>query len=80
MATCSVLVSSLFKINYYHLRHNKAKYQVLSKTYGSPAFHWVSSLTFFCKFFPMQLQMVIFDFEEERDWGRACEELVDKII
>ena len=47
MATCSVPVSCLSKIKYYHLRLNKEKYLVLSKRYASPTFHWVSSLTFF---------------------------------
>ena len=30
----------------------QSKYLVLSKTYGSPTFHWVSSLTFFVSFAP----------------------------
>ena len=38
MATCSVPVSYPFKMKYYHLRLNKAKYMVLSKTHASPAF------------------------------------------
>ena len=52
MATCLVSVSCLFKIKYYHLRLNKANYLVLSKTFASPTFHWVSSLTFFVHFAP----------------------------
>ena len=52
MATCSVPVSCLSKIKYYHLRLNKAKYLVLSKTYVSPTFHCVSSLTFYVYFAP----------------------------
>ena len=38
MATCSVPVSCLFKMKYYHLRLNKAKYLVLSRTHASPNF------------------------------------------
>ena len=38
MATCLVPVSCLFKIKYYYLRLNKAKYKVLSKTYASSTF------------------------------------------
>ena len=38
MATCSIPVSYLFKMKYNHLRLNKAKYLVLSKTYASPTF------------------------------------------
>ena len=38
MATCSVPVSCLFKNKYYHLRLNKAKYQVLSNMYASRTF------------------------------------------
>ena len=49
-----------------------APYEKLPKTYASPTFHWVSSLTFFCIFSPVQLQTVIFDFEEKKDWNRAC--------
>ena len=37
-ATYSVPVSYLFKIKYYHLRLNEAKYLVLSKTNASPTF------------------------------------------
>ena len=29
-------------------------------------------LNIFCIFCPVQLQMVIFEFEDERDWNRAC--------
>ena len=34
MAIYSVPVSLLFQVRYYHLRHKKAKYLVLSKTYA----------------------------------------------
>ena len=49
--SCNVLslplcsVSSLFKMKYYHLQLNKAKYPVLPKAHASPTFigsHWVS--------------------------------------
>ena len=38
---------------------------LVSPSIGSP-------LQRFCIFRSVQLQMVIFDFEEERDWNRAC--------
>ena len=72
MATCLFPVSWLFKFKYYQLRLNKAKYLVSSKTCASPTFHWASPLTCFCIFCSEQLPMVIFDFEEERDWNQAC--------
>ena len=63
--TYSVPVPCLFKIKYYHLRLNKAKYLVLFKTYASPTFIGYPRYIFSCILRPMQLQMVIFDFEEK---------------
>ena len=58
MATCLVPVSCLFKMKYYHLQLNKAKFLVPPSL--GLLFNIFNSI--FC---PVQLQMVIFDFKEE---------------
>ena len=65
MATCSVPVSCPLKMKYYHLRLNKAKYLVLSKTLPVPPSLGLLLNIFIYIFCPGQLQMVIFYFKEE---------------
>ena len=71
MATCLVPVSCLFKLNiticdstrqntWFYLRR-----MPVPPSIGSPP-------TLFGIFCSVQLQMAIFDSEEERDWNRAC--------
>ena len=67
------LVSCFFKTKYYYLRLKKAKYLVLSKTHAIPPSLGLLFNIFNRIFYPVQLQMVIFDFkEEETDTERVA--------
>ena len=71
MATCSIPVSCLFKIKYYHL-WLKAKYLVYLRRMAVPPSLSCLFNIFSCIWCPVQLQIIIFDFEEAGDWNRAC--------